>query len=152
MLFQIKRTRIDRSDCWCSKNDPYQYVDITFKIHFVKVTSFSIKPAYYNKHIIHNFTLQGSNSTDNFVDLYRHDGTNLTYGIANVFDCEKIETYNHFRIMLLDKTLNPNSWHFIICAVEFFGYVTDLSLYQSCINKRHRIINNAIFFMISGVS
>ena len=140
------------SDCWCSEYKPYQYVDINFKTYHAKVTSFSIKPNYYDMHIIRNFTLQGSNSTDNFVDIYRHDGTNLTINAVNTFDCQKIEIYNHFRIMSLDTTANPISWHFIICAVEFFGYVTDLSLYQSCINKRHRIINNAIFFMISGVS
>ena len=140
------------SDCWCSGGIPYQYVDIDFKIHYVKATSFSIKPNYINMHVIHNFTLQGSNSTDNFVDIYRHDGTNLTNGISNFFNIKNIETYNHFRIKLLDKTFNPSQWHFIICGVEFFGYVTDLSLYQTCLHKRCRIINNAIFIVIFGIS
>ena len=151
VILDQKNTNRNRSDCWCSENKPLQYVDITFKIHFVKATSFSIKPVYYNKYIIRNFTLQGSNSTENFVDLYRHNGTNLTYGTANVFDFQNTKIYNHFRIMMIDKTAD-NFLHFIICAVEFFGYVTDLSLYQSCINKRHRIISNVIFFMTFGVS
>ena len=147
-----QKNTLKSSDCWCSEDKKNQYVDINFKTYHAKVTSFSIKPNYYNMHIIRNFTLQGSNSTDNFVDIYRHDGTNLTNNAVNTFDCQNTETYNHFRIMMLDTSTNPISWFFIICAVEFFGYVTDLSLYQSCLNKRHRIIRNAIFFMISGVS
>ena len=139
------------SDCWCSESQPNQYVDINFKIHYVKATSFSIKPYFDNHHIIHNFTLQGSNSTETFVDIYRHDGTNLSYGIANVFNCQNIETFNHFRITMLDHLADYNAWFFIICAIEFFGYVTDLSLYQSCQHKRYRIMNNAIFFMIFGI-
>ena len=140
------------SDCWCSRDKENQYVDINFTIHYVKATSFSIKPFYNNNFVIHSFALQGSNSSNDFVDLYKHDGTDLKNGAVNVFDCQKIETYNHYRIKLLDQVSNPANWHFIICAVEFFGYVTNLSLYQSCLNKRHRIISNAIFFMTFGVS
>ena len=140
------------SDCWCSEHKFNQYVDINFKIHYVKATSFSIKPLCCDQHVIHNFTVQGSNSSDNFVEIYRHDGSNLTSGIANVFECQKTEIYNRFRIMMLDSSADKNEWHFIICAVEFFGYVTDLSLYQSCFRKRYQSINNAIFFMIFGIS
>ena len=141
----------ESKDCWCSDHLPYQYVDINFKIHYVKATSFSIKPLYSNSYVIKNFTLQGSNSTDNFVDIYKHDGTHLTYGVPNVFNCQNIETYNHFRIKMLETT-DYGDWYFIICAVEFFGFVSDLSLYPTCFHKRYHGINNLVFFIILTLS
>ena len=140
------------SDCWCSANKPNQYIDINFKIHYVKATSFSIKPLFSNEYIIHKFVLQGSNSSDNFVNIYTHDGTYLKYGVPNVFNCQKNETYNHFRILMLDKVADLDEWHLIICAVEFFGYVTDLSLYPTCYQQRYHSINNLIFFITLGLT
>ena len=146
-IFDHKHTEAP-SDCWRSESRQFQHVDIDFRIHYVKALAFSIKPLWYNLHVIKNFTLQGSNSTDNFVDIYTHNGTSLTYGVPNVFNCQNVGTYNHFRFTMVDHLADSNAWYFIICAVEFFGYVTDLSLYQSCNIKRYSIINNAIFLIV----
>ena len=114
-------------NCWCSDNKPNQYVDIEFKTHYLNV-----KGMFNNNFTFNKFSLQGSNSTDNYIDIYTHDGTTVAPKDISLFSCQYIETFNHFRLKLLSPTKNPESWHFIIGAIEFFGY----DPHHTCLNKK----------------
>ena len=139
----------NNSDCWCSGNYEFPYIDIAFHINFVKATHFSIKTHQSSDYFISNFSLQGSNSTKDYVDIYKHNGSQLINGQVNVFEVQNISSFNHFRIKLLQQTTVPPSWHFIICAVEFFGFVTDFSFNPTSNLKRNLSLNVLLLILVN---
>ena len=78
-ILDLKSDKSRYEKCWCSENKENQYVDIEFKTHYLKVKGFSIKTHFINdNYLFSNFSLQGSNSSSDFVDIYLHDGTNVS--------------------------------------------------------------------------
>ena len=146
-ILNLKSDKSIGDNCWCSGNSANQYVDIEFKTHYLKVKAFSIKTHFINSNYIFNkFSLQGYNSTNSFVDIYTHDGTKVAPTAISLFTCQKIETFNHFRLKLLSQTSNPEAWHFILGAIEFFGYIEDLYPNHTCKIKTQ--IHNRIFISL----
>ena len=108
VILDQKSNKSENKNCWCSINNENEHVDIEFKIQHIKTTAFSIKTHMLNtKYGITNFSLEGSNDTVNYVELYRHNGTEITPMSVNLFICQRVEAYNHFRLKLLSPTANP---------------------------------------------
>ena len=148
-ILDLKSDKSILSNAWCSESIERQYVDIEFKTHYLKVKEFSIKTQQQNKkYTFSNFSLQGSNSSSNFVDIYLHDGTTVSPLNISTFRCQKIETYNHFRLQLLSKTENPVTWFFMIGAVEFFGHIENIYQHYTCKSKKYFHTNIIIYLVM----
>ena len=94
-VLDLKRT-YEYSDCWCSNSASNQYIDIDFKIHYVKITGFSIKTHRDSDYYISEFVFQGSNDASNYNEIYKHSGSNLKSAQANIFQVQSDAKYNHY--------------------------------------------------------
>ena len=117
-----------RSTCWCSSNTYNSSIDINFKMHNVFIKAFALRLMDINKNYsITNFTLEGSNSSNEWETLYVHRKEYLIPKSTYYFDVQKQGTFNHFRFKMTNETIEPISNHFIIGNVEFFGIIEDFS-------------------------
>ena len=121
-VLDLKSDKSQASNCWCSIGEANPYIDIIFKKHKILIEAFNIKTqSLSNTYYITNFSLFGSKDNSPWKKIYTHNSQKLSAFTTYSFRCQNRGIFDKFRFQMTQKTSNPDSWNFIIGAVEFFG-------------------------------
>ena len=143
----VDRTANENS--WCSDyRYEYPFIQFDFPMHPITLTHYTMRSSPSAKYVYSNWTVEGSNDSINWnvIDTkidYNKDVTGKQY----TYECDKVETYNHFKITMRSKNYGSN-WHFIIHEIEFFGSIRIFGI-NSCRRGKSLQLNILLLVIIN---
>ena len=143
----IDRTKNENS--WCSDHRyQYPFIQFDFPMHPITLTHYTMKSDSAKIYVYTNWIVEGSNDSINWDAIDQKIGYNKgVTGKQYTYKCDKIATYNHFKITM-KSTNGENNWHFIIHEIEFFGSILIFGV-NSCRRSRSSIQMNILLLTIA---